>query len=85
MCMRTRQKKKVKRTRRGGKYYYPYNTKPIIFLNDSNAKRLMGGFIPNFIQRATYNVQSSMDTSNGHYPQPYKNPDPTIQPISSNY
>jgi hypothetical protein len=83
--MRTRQKKKVRRTRRGGRYYYPYNTKPIIFTNDSNAKRLMGGFVQNLFQRAAYGIQESSNASNGHYPQPYKNPYPLVQPISSSY
>jgi len=84
--MRTRQKKKVKRTRKcrgGNRYFYPYNTRPIMFTDVSNKQQ--GGFIPNLFQRAAYNFQASNDVSRGHYPQTYKNPDPLVQPISSRY
>jgi len=82
--MKTKQKKKVKRTRRGGRNYYPYNTKPIMFTDVSN-KQQGGYFIQNIFQRAAYGIQESSDISNGRYPQTYKNPDPLVQPISSNY
>ena len=82
--MRTRQKKKGRRTKKGGnRYFYPYNTRPIMFTNVSNKQQ--GGFIQNLFQRAAYGIQSSSDASKGHYPQPYKNPDPLVQPITSNY
>jgi len=83
--MRTRQKKKVKRTKRrrgGNKYFYAYNTNPTIFTNVSNKQQ--GGFIQNLLQRTGYGFQLSSDTSNGRYPKIYQDPDPLVQPISSN-
>ena len=77
-----RKKRNPKKTR-GGRYFYPYNDKPLMFTNVSNKQH--GGFIKNMIDRLAYNVQSSYGSSNGYYPQPYKNPDPLVQPISSNY
>jgi len=81
--MRTRQKKRVKRTKKrgGNRYFYPYNTRPIMFTNVSNKQQ--GGFIQNMFQRAAYSIASSSDTSKGHYQRPYENPDPLVQPISS--
>ena len=83
--MKTRKQKKIKQTRkrRGGSYFYPYNTKPIMFTNVSNKQQ--GGFIQNMFQRAAYGIHSSNVMSKGHYSQPYKNPDPLVQPISSSY
>lgn len=84
--MKTRQRKKVRRTRKGrggSRYFYPYNTKPIMFTDVSNKQK--GGFIRNLFQRAAYGIQSSNDVSRGHYLRPYENPDPVVQPISSNY
>jgi len=83
--MKTRQKRKVKRTKRrgGSRYFYPYNTRPIMFTDVSNKQ--YGGFIQNLFQRAAYGIHASNDVSRGNYPQPYKNPDPLMQPISSNY
>ena len=81
--MKTRQKKKVRRTKKGGNRYYPYNTKPILFTNVSNKQQ--GGFLQNMLQRLAYNVQSSNNVANGHYPKLYQNPDPLVQPISSTY
>ena len=81
--MRTRsQKLKLKRKTRGGRFY-PYNDKPILFTNVSNKQQ--GGFIKNMIDRFAFNVKSSIDSSNGNYPQTYKNPDPLVHPISSKY
>jgi hypothetical protein len=83
--MKTRQKKKVKRTRRrgGSRYFYPFNTKPVMFTNVSNKQQ--GGFIQNMLQRSGFNIQSSNDAANGYYPKTYQNPDPLVQPISSKY
>ena len=84
--MKTRQKKRVRQTRRkrgGSRYFYPYNTKPVMFTNVSNKQQ--GGILQNMLQRVGYNIQSSSDASKGYYPKTYQNPDPLVQPISSNY
>ena len=84
--MKTRQKRKVRRTRkrRGGASFYPYNKNPIRFTNQSN--RQQGGtFLANIVERAVYGMKESSNISNGRYSQPYKNPDPLVQPISSGY
>lgn len=83
--MKTRQKRKVRRTKKrgGSRYFYPYNTRPIMFTDTSNKQK--GGFIQNMFQRAAYGFHSSNDVSKGHYVHPNQNPDPLDQPISSSY
>ena len=84
--MKTRQKKKVRRTKKGGnRYFYPYNTKPIMFTNVSNKQHGGLGFIQNMFQRAAYGIHMSNDIAKGHYVQTYKDPNPLVQPISSSY
>ena len=83
--MKTRQRRKIRRTkRRGGSSFYPYNKNPIRFTGPSN-KQQGGFFTQNILQRTLYGIQESNNVSNGRYPQPYKNPDPLVQPISSSY
>jgi len=82
--MKTRQKRKVRRTKRRGGSYYPYNKNPIRFTAPSN-KQQGGTYIKNIVDRFMYGITESNNVSNGRYSQPYKNPDPLVQPISSSY
>jgi len=82
--MKTRQRRKVRRTKRRGGSFYRYNKNPIRFTAPSN-KQQGGFFTQNIIQRSLYGIQESNNVSNGRYSQPYQNPDPLVQPISSNY
>lgn len=84
ITMRTRQKRKVRRTKKGGRSYYPYNKNPLRFTAPSN-KQQGGTFLQNIVERAAYGFKESNNISNGRYSQPYKNPDPLVQPISSSY
>ena len=82
--MKTRQRRKVRRTKRRGGSFYRYNKNPIRFTAPSN-KQQGGTFLTNFVERAAYGFKESNNVSNGRYPQPYQNPSPLVQPISSNY
>jgi hypothetical protein len=82
--MRTKQKRTRRKTRKGGAYFYPHNTKPMIFTNVSN--RQQGGdarstvfpsFFTNMARDTGYQLHKVFNAGTGNY-QP-TNPSPLSQ------
>jgi hypothetical protein len=72
--MRTKQKKSRRKTRKGGsKYFYPLNTKPMIFTNVSNQQggdnrnTLMPSFLMNVARDTGHQVHKLFNAGMGKY------------------
>lgn len=82
--MRTKNKRVRRKTRKGGsKYYYPYNTKPMIFTNVSNKQggdgrnTLLPTFLTNVARNTGYQFHKAYNAGMGKY-EPV-NPSPLVQ------
>jgi len=79
-----RRMKRVKTRRRGGAYFYPYNTKPTIFTNLSNKQQggdardtVLPTFLTNMARDTGFQIHKLFNTSMGKY-EPV-NPSPLSQ------
>ena len=85
--MRTKQKRsrrKTRRVRKGGNYYYPYNTKPTIFTNLSNKQQggdardtVLPTFLTNMARDSGFQIHKLFNAGMGKY-EPV-NPSPLSQ------
>ena len=84
--MRTKQKRSRRKTRRrkGGAYFYPYNTKPTIFTNVSNKQQggdardtVLPTFLTNMARDTGFQINKLFNSGMGRY-EPV-NPSPLSQ------
>ena len=84
--MRTKYRRKARKThktRKGGAYFYPLNTKPMIFTNVSNQQggdsrnTLMPSFLMNVARDSGHQVHKLFNAGMGKY-EP-TNPSPLVQ------
>jgi hypothetical protein len=83
--MRTKHRRSRRKTRKGGsKYFYPYNTKPIMFTNVSNKQQggdargtLFPTFLTNIARDTGYQFHKAYNAGMGKY-EPV-NPSPLSQ------
>jgi hypothetical protein len=84
-----RKKRKMKRTRKGGRYYYPYNKNPLLFTEPSNKiggwagdsrYTLFPDLVTNMARGLQYSAQSNTNAFLGKSDP--VNPSVTSQPIN---